>query len=40
MDFYLTEKVVLSGEVDYMKPFKFNKEFSYVTIGAGVSYRF
>jgi opacity protein-like surface antigen len=40
LDFYLTEKVVLSGEVDYMKPFKLNKEFSYVTIGAGVSYRF
>jgi hypothetical protein len=47
LDFYLTESWVISSEVDWVKPFAGNKvfgakleDFSYVTIGGGVSYRF
>jgi opacity protein-like surface antigen len=40
LDFYVTENVVLTAEVDWIKPTDDLEDFSYVTIGGGLQYRF
>jgi opacity protein-like surface antigen len=40
MDFYATENIVLTGEVNFVQPTGDVDDLSYVTIGGGLQYRF